>query len=76
MSRATLEERVADLEKQVDALRVNRVKTRGKKNWRRSRGAFTDDVFMKQVFAEGRKIRSADRKRSRVRTVKKRPTHP
>ena len=62
MARATLEERVAALEKQVGALLANHRGTRRSKDWRRTRGAFTGDDFMKQVFEEGRKIRNADRR--------------
>src|SRR5438477_317520 len=59
MSRATLEERVAALERQVDALLANHAGTGRTKDWRRTRGAFTGDDLMKQAFEEGRKIRRA-----------------
>jgi hypothetical protein len=72
MAIATLEDRVAALEKSVAELLNSREPGRPK-DWRRTRGAFTGDEFMKQVFAEGRKIRSADRKDS-VRRHKKGPT--
>ena len=72
MSRATLEERVAALEKQVGALLANRAETGRAKDWRRTRGLFTGDDLMKQVFEEGRKIRDAERKRAQPRSVKKR----
>ncbi len=75
MSGATLEERVAALEKQVGALLANGAGTGRVKDWRRTRGAFTGDDFMKQVFKEGRKIRAADRKPARVRSGKKRLAH-
>jgi len=71
MSRATLEERVAALERQVSALLANPDGTGPAKNWRSTRGAFTGDDFMKQVFEEGRKIRDAERKRARARSRKK-----
>ena len=71
MSRATLEERVAALERQVSSLLANPDGTGRAKNWRRTRGAFTGDDFMKQVFEEGRKIRDADRKRAKSRSQKK-----
>ena len=71
MSRTTLEDRVAALERQVGALLANHAGT-GAKNWRRTRGAFTGDDLMKQVFEEGRKIREAERKRARLRSGKKR----
>jgi hypothetical protein len=75
MSRATLEERVAALEKQVGALLANHGGTARAKDWRRTRGAFTGDDLMKRVFAEGRKIRDAQRKRARPRSEKKRQGH-
>jgi hypothetical protein len=62
MSRATLEERVAALERQVGELIANHAGRRHAKDWRCTRGAFTGDDLMKQVFAEGRKIRAAERK--------------
>ncbi len=71
MSRATLEERVAALEKQVAALLANPAATGRAKDWRRTRGAFTGDDLMKQVFEEGRKIRDAERKRAQPRSRKK-----
>jgi hypothetical protein len=71
MSRATLEERVAALETQVGALLANSAGTGRAKDWRRTRGAFTGDDLMKQVFAEGRKIRDAERKRAQPRSRKK-----
>jgi hypothetical protein len=73
MARATLEERVAALERQVGALLGNENGARRVKDWRRTRGAFTGDDLMKQVFAEGRKIRDADRKPGRARSGRKRP---
>jgi len=71
MSRATLEERVAALERQVGALLANHAPTRPDKDWRRTRGAFTGDDLMKQVFEEGRKIRDAERRRAKPRARKK-----
>ena len=60
MSRATLEERVAALERQVGALLANHAGTGRVRDWRRTRGVFTGDDLMKQVFEEGRKIRDAE----------------
>jgi hypothetical protein len=71
MSRATLEERVAALERQVADLRANAAESTRAKDWRRTRGAFTGDELMKQVFEEGRKIREAERKRAQPRTRKR-----
>ena len=56
MTRATLAERVAALEKQVGALLAASLGRA--KDWRRTRGAFTGDDLMKQVFEEGCKIRA------------------
>jgi hypothetical protein len=75
MSRATLEERVAALESQVAALLANHTGTGHAKDWRRTRGAFTGDDVMKQVFEEGRKIRDAERKPTQPRNGKKRQAH-
>lgn len=72
MSRATLEERVATLERQVGALLANQAETGRSKDWRRTRGAFTGDDLMMQVFEAGRKIRAAERKRVQRRGGKKR----
>jgi len=62
MTRATIEERVSALESQVGALLANQVGAGRAKDWRRTRGAFTGDDLMKQVFEEGGKIRDAERK--------------
>jgi hypothetical protein len=71
MSRATLEERVAALERQFAALLANQNGQERAKDWRRTRGAFTGDDLMKQVFEEGRKIRNAERKGTLPRSRKK-----
>jgi hypothetical protein len=71
MSRATLEERVAALEKQVGDLLANAAGSTRVKDWRRTRGAFTGDELMKQVFEEGRKIRETERKRAQPKSRKK-----
>ena len=75
MSRATLEERVAELERQVGALLANPAGTGRAKDWRRTRGVFTGDDLMKQIFEEGRKIREAERKIAQPRSGKKRQAH-
>jgi hypothetical protein len=75
MPRATLEERVATLERQVTALLANHPGPGHAKDWRRTRGAFTGDNLMKQVFEEGRKIRGADKKPAQARNRKKRHAH-
>jgi len=72
MSRATLGERVAALQRHVEALLANHAGTGRAKDWRRTRGVFTGDDVMKQIFEEGRKIRDAERKRAQPRSRKKR----
>jgi hypothetical protein len=72
VSKATLAERVAELEKQIGALLANQDDVGQSKDWRRTRGAFTGDELMKQVFEEGRKIREAERKRDQPKSGKKR----
>jgi hypothetical protein len=54
----TLEERVAALEGQVEELLRGAPRV---KNWRRTLGMFAGDELMKEINAEGRKIRRADR---------------
>lgn len=72
MAQVTLEERVSTLERQVVALLAEAAGPARAKDWRRTRGAFTGDDLMKQIFAAGRKIRSADKKRARANGAKKR----
>ncbi|HJT33073.1 MAG TPA: hypothetical protein VJ783_13610 [Pirellulales bacterium] len=71
MPRLTLSQRVAALEEQVKSLTDQLAEARGK-DWRRTIGAFAGDDFMREVFAEGRKIREADRAKSRSKNGKKR----
>lgn len=71
MSRLTLTERVAALEEQLESLRKEIDEGRTK-DWRRTVGAFAGDDLMREVFAEGRKIREADRAKSRSKNGKKR----
>jgi len=62
MSEATLEERVATLEKLVAEL-MHKTDTSGrKKDWRRTVGMFDGDPIMKEIIDEGRCIREADRR--------------
>ncbi len=75
MPRATLEERVTALERHVHGLLANHAATGRAKDWRRTRGVFTGDDLMKQIFEEGRKIREAERKRAQPRSGKKRQAH-
>jgi hypothetical protein len=58
MSNATLEERVSALETKLEQLAQG---ARRQKNWRRTLGMFAGDALMKEINAEGRKVREADR---------------
>lgn len=76
MARSSLEERVATLEKLLGTLLADRHQAEQAKDWRRTRGAFTGDEVIKQIFEEGRLIREAERKRAQLRRGNKRQTQP
>ena len=61
MGQATLEDRVADLEKTVAKIIAGSYRSPVKKNWRDAVGLFNDDPIAKAIDEEGRKIRQADR---------------
>ncbi len=67
MSNADLQKRLILLEQQVSELRDERTKSSAKADWRRSVGMFDD---MQELFAEGMKLREADRKKARRRPRK------
>lgn len=62
MAQESLEKRVDALEKSIAALLADRVNGSRAKDWRRTRGIFTGDDLMKQVFEEGSQIRKSQRK--------------
>jgi hypothetical protein len=64
----SLEERVANLERELAELKAERGKKRVK-DWRCTVGMFPDKP---EVFAEAMKLREADRKKARQRPAKKR----
>jgi hypothetical protein len=65
MSEPTLEERVAALEKHVVQLLARVPPLPQPPDWRSTVGMFANDEVMKQIDAEGRKIREADRRRAK-----------
>ena len=65
MSQPTLEERVAALEKHVIQLLARFPPLPQPLDWRSTVGMFANDEVMKEIEAEGRKIREADRRRTR-----------
>lgn len=64
MAQATLEERVAVLEKAVAQLLAQRTAAGTKKDWRSTVGMFHNDPAMKEIDEEGRKIRETDRRQA------------
>ena len=74
MASGSLEKRVAQLELQVAKLQSELTTSppRNGKDWRRTLGMFTDDPGMKDIFEEARKIREADRRKTRAPTAKRR----
>lgn len=74
MASGSLEKRVAQLELRVAKLQSELTTSppRNGKDWRRTIGMFTDDPGMKDIFEEARKIREADRRKTRAPTAKRR----
>ncbi|MCI0639523.1 MAG: hypothetical protein L0Y72_10480 [Gemmataceae bacterium] len=61
-----LEQRVAALESQVAALQAAQANGVQPTGWRTTVGMFTGDEVMKQIDRAARKIREADRRRTRA----------
>lgn len=59
----TVEERLAALERIVDEI-VRDAKRPQRKDWRTTVGMFADDPVIRDIQAEGRKIREAGREQS------------
>ena len=64
MAQATLEERVSALEKLVAKFMAGS-QAQGPKDWRNTIGMFGDDPIQKRIDAAGRRIRQADRRRTK-----------
>jgi hypothetical protein len=64
MAEATLEERVATLEQLVAQLVHTTEKMAPPKDWRQTVGMFADDPIMREIIAEGQRIREADRRQT------------
>ena len=65
MRAATLEKRVAVLEKTVGELMSRFEKLAPQKDWRSTVGMFANDPVMKQIIEEGRRVREADRRKGK-----------
>jgi hypothetical protein len=70
MMRATLEERMNSVEKQLAELQVQVQKLVRPKDWRNVVGMFDGDEGMKKIFEEAHKIREEDRRRTRPKAIK------
>ena len=57
----TIEDRVAALESKVESIILMPSTSIRAKDWRKTIGTFAQDELMKEIDAEGRKIRTADR---------------
>ena len=71
MSRGTVEERLAELERQLADLKVWVEALARPSDWRSVVGMFAGDEGMKRIDEAGRKIREEDRKRTRKATRSK-----
>ncbi len=71
MPQLSLEQRVAELERQV--AQIQHVNGRPEKPWLRTLGMFANDDGLKEVFAEAMKLREKDRQRAYRRFDKKSP---
>jgi hypothetical protein len=71
MASQSLEQRVAELESQVNQLRdeVRRSKLSTGKDWRRTIGAFTDNEGMQEILQEAMRIREAGRQKARSKKL-------
>ena len=65
MTQAKLEERLNTLEKQLADLQAQVQKLVRPKDWRNVVGMFAGDEVMKRIDEAGRKIREADRRKTR-----------
>jgi hypothetical protein len=72
MAQPTLEERVAALEQQIVEIRAELARVIQPNDWRSTVGMFAGDEMMKRIQEAGRKIREADRQRTKKAVQQKR----
>ncbi len=72
MSQATLDQRLAELERQVADLKAEVHRLAQPTDWRSAVGMFAGDEVMKRIDEAGRRIREADRQRARKAAKAKR----
>ena len=65
MGRPTLEDRVTALEELVAQIMSKFARPEAPKNWRSTVGMFAEDPVQKEIDEAGRRIREADRRRTR-----------
>jgi hypothetical protein len=75
MSHATLEERVARLEKRLDELvqEKSAVDQPLQKDWRRTVGMFKGDAIMKEIIDEALRMREEERREAREQERSEQP---
>jgi hypothetical protein len=67
----SINERVQSLEKRVAQLTAKLAQLEKPRDWRNTIGMFANDSGMAEIFAEGQRIREADRKRAQRKVHKK-----
>ncbi len=70
MAQGKLEERVAELERELAALKARVATLTPRSDWRSVVGMFAGDEVMKEILEEGRKIREEDRRRTKPKPSK------
>ena len=67
MSAQNIQQRLAHLEAQLAELQTAvRVRSKARRDWRRTIGAFTDDLGMQMILQEAMKLRDFDRRKART----------
>jgi hypothetical protein len=75
MARQSVEERLALLESRVAELQAAlQVEQRPAKDWRRTIGAFTDDLGMQKILKAAMRLREEDRMKARAKKPTRRKT--
>jgi hypothetical protein len=70
MAQENLEERVAELERQLAMLKAQVATLIKPNDWRSVVGMFSGDQVMKRILEQGRKIREEDRRRTKPKPSK------
>ena len=76
MAQSTFEERLEALEEAVAQLTDRSRPTLESKDWRSTVGMFANDIVMKEIQEEGRKIREAERQDARSCSRQSRRVRP